>query len=100
MGTGRPDEPRLVGESAEIRRFRDAVRVRIERAAADAGGDLRHIPPAVLLSLSSIRHPPPRIPPVNCGNDRFSSHPIGARRSAMFPQVADMIRHAVYAHVN
>jgi WD40 repeat protein len=51
MGTGRPDEPRLVGESAEIRRFRDAVRVRIERAAADAGGDLRHIPPAVLLSL-------------------------------------------------
>jgi WD40 repeat protein len=51
MGTGRPDEPRLIGGSEEIQRFRDAVRIRIERAAADSGGDLRDIPPAVLLSL-------------------------------------------------
>ncbi len=51
MGTGRPDEPQLIGDSGEIRRFRDAVRARIERVAADAGGDLREIPPAVLLSL-------------------------------------------------
>ena len=51
MGPSRPDEPRLTGDGEEIRRFRDAVRVRIERAAADAGGDLRDIPPAVLLSL-------------------------------------------------
>ena len=51
MGTGRPDELRLIGDSEEIRRFRDAVRVRIEHAAADAGGDLRDVPPAVLLSL-------------------------------------------------
>ena len=35
----------------EIRRFQDAVRVRIERAAADAGHGMRDIPPAALLSL-------------------------------------------------
>jgi WD40 repeat protein len=50
MGTGSPDEPCLIGDSEQIRHFRNAVRVRIERAA-DAGGDLRDIPPAVLLSL-------------------------------------------------
>jgi WD40 repeat protein len=51
VGTGRPDELHLIGDSEEIRRFRDAVRARIERAAAEAGRDLREIPPAVLLSL-------------------------------------------------
>ena len=51
MGTGRPDEPRLIGDSEGIRRFREAVRARIERAAVDAGRDLREIPPAGLLSL-------------------------------------------------
>ena len=50
MGADRPDEPRLIGDSEQLWRFRDAVRVRIERAA-DAVGDLRDIPPAVLLSL-------------------------------------------------
>src|SRR5258705_10267691 len=51
MGTSRPDEPRLIRDSEEILRFREAVRTRIQRAAAEAGGDLREIPPAVLLSL-------------------------------------------------
>jgi len=51
MDKGRAGEPPLIGDSAEIRRFRDAVRARIERAAVDAGGELREIPPAVLLSL-------------------------------------------------
>ena len=51
MDTGRPDKLHLIGGSEEIRRFRDAVRARIERAAADAGRDLREIPPPVLLSL-------------------------------------------------
>jgi WD40 repeat protein len=41
----------LIGDSEEILRFRDAVRSWIEHAAADAGRDLREIPPAVLLSL-------------------------------------------------
>jgi len=50
MGTSRPDEPRLIGDSEDIRRFREAVRARIQRAAVEAGGDLRKIPPAVLLS--------------------------------------------------
>jgi len=51
MDTVRPGDPHVIGDSEEIRRFRDAVRARIERAAGDAGGDLREIPPAVLLSL-------------------------------------------------
>ncbi len=51
MGAGRPDEPRLIGDSEEIQRFREAARTRIERAAADVGRDLREIPPAALLSL-------------------------------------------------
>ena len=51
MGTNRPDEPRLIGDSEEIRRFREAVCARIQRVAVEAGGDLREIPPAVLLSL-------------------------------------------------
>ena len=51
MGTGRSGEPRLIGGGADIQQFRNAIRVQIERAAADAGGDLRDIPPAVLLSL-------------------------------------------------
>lgn len=51
MDTVRPGEPHVIGDSEEIRRFRDAIRARIERAAGDAGGDLREIPPAVLLSL-------------------------------------------------
>jgi WD40 repeat protein len=51
MGTGRPDEPRLIGGIEGIGRFREAVCARIERAAADAGRDLREIPPAALLSL-------------------------------------------------
>jgi WD40 repeat protein len=42
-----------MGDSEEIRRFREAVRARIERVAADAGRDVRAIPPAVLLSLLS-----------------------------------------------
>jgi len=50
MGTGRPDEPRLIADSEQIRDFRYAVRARIERVA-DGAGDLRDIPPAVLLSL-------------------------------------------------
>ena len=41
----------MIGDSEEIWRFRDVVRALIERAAVDAGGDLRQIPPAVLLSL-------------------------------------------------
>ena len=41
----------LMSEGEGIRRFRDAVRGRIERAAADAGCGVREIPPAVLLSL-------------------------------------------------
>jgi len=51
VNAGRPGEPRLIGDSAQIRRFREAVCARIERAVRDAGGDLRGIPPAVLLSL-------------------------------------------------
>jgi WD40 repeat protein len=39
-----------MSEDEGIRRFQDAVRWRIERAAADAGCSVREIPPAVLLS--------------------------------------------------
>jgi WD40 repeat protein len=45
----------LLAESEEIRRFRDAVRIRLEHIAADAARDLRDIPPAILLSLLSAR---------------------------------------------
>ena len=41
----------MTRDSEEIRRFREAVRARIQRAAVEAGGDLHDIPPAVLLSL-------------------------------------------------
>jgi hypothetical protein len=51
VGAGYPDEPHLIGDSEEIRRFCEAVGARIERAAADAGGDLREIPAAALLAL-------------------------------------------------
>lgn len=51
LGTVRPSESHLMGDSEEIRRFRKAVRARIERVAADSGHDVRAIPPAVLLSL-------------------------------------------------
>lgn len=41
----------LTGSGEEIRRFQDAVRGRIERAAADTGRSVREIPPSTLLSL-------------------------------------------------
>ena len=41
----------MVTGDEEIRLFRDAVRARIEHAAADTGCGVREIPPSVLLSL-------------------------------------------------
>jgi len=41
----------LMSEGEGIRRFQEAVRGRIERAAADAGCGVREIPPGVFLSL-------------------------------------------------
>lgn len=41
----------LMSDGEGIRRFQDAVRGRIERAAADAGCGVREIPPGVFLSL-------------------------------------------------
>ena len=41
----------VTGRVEEIRRFQDAVRIRIENAARDTGRSVREFPPAELLSL-------------------------------------------------
>jgi WD40 repeat protein len=51
MTIDRSVQLRQTGASAELLSFRNAICARIESAAVEAGGDLRQIPPAVLLAL-------------------------------------------------